>query len=323
MGKPLEAAGERFGRDQVRRILRLSERQWKAWERQGLVQPAQPSPGGQAASLPRDYTFSDIIKLKTLLQLRKSGVPAARLRLAHAALKAKLAEVKAPWSELQIRGSGKNLTVQFRGATMEPVSGQLLLDYAPREPQDAKRRIQQFQRTDHRKKRSTAEKKAIAERFFAMGLRFEERAGKTNNAIQAYQRAIEMNPEAIGAFINLGTIYYNLGQLEAAESSYLAALSLDPAYGLVHFNLGNVFDERNELPKARHHYEEAVRRDPDYPDPHYNLALVYEKLGLHGKARQQWLRYLKWDQESNWASYARQQLDRTPLRLVDSQRPSA
>ena len=101
-----------------------------------------------------------------------------------------------------------------------------------------------------------------------------------------------------------------------AERCYRTALSIDPGYGLVHFNLGNVFEEKNDLKPARQHYELAVRLDPGYPDAHYNLALVYEKLGLHGKARQQWRSYLKLDPQSHWSLYARQQLEKTPLRLV-------
>jgi DNA-binding transcriptional MerR regulator len=345
MGDAVHLDGERYSREQVRRILRLSPRQLSAWERQGLVQPRFVSGQNESAASGRPsmeqpkrrapqtgvpasyYTFTDIVTLKTLLQLRKNGVPPARLRLAHEALKRKLAEVEKPWSELQIKGSGKNLIVQFQGTSMEPVTGQLLLEYSSGGADEANAngtsagkegsgRIQPFRRTGRLRKHSPAEKRAIAERFFAAGLRYEERGESAEKAIQAYQKAIEMNPEAVGAFINLGTVYYNLGQMEAAESCYQSALSIEPDYALVHFNLGNVADEKNDLPRAREHYEEAIRREPAYSDPHYNLALVYEKLGLHGKARQQWLRYLKLDHQSEWASYARQQLEKTPLRLI-------
>ncbi len=365
----LESVSGRFSREQVRRILGIREHQLAAWERQGLVQPAhekhrteipeqaagqrcfaQMEPGeavvaGQELALGSQspeseqghakdcyYTFSDIVTLKTLLRLRRSGVPPARIRLADAAFKTKLGEVQKPWSELQIEGIGKNLFVRFQGATMEPVTGQLLLDYTHQDtlnqsqnpgsnPQlgvtpEGNTRIRLFERPGHPKQRSGLDKQTLAERFFAAGLRYEEGGRSIKKAILAYQKAIELNPNSVGAYINLGTIYYNLGQLDAAESCYQAALSIQPNYALVHFNLGNVFDERNELYKARQHYEDAVRYAPAYADSHYNLALIYEKLGLHGKARHQWLWYLKLDPNSEWASHARQQLEKTPLRLV-------
>ena len=80
---------------------------------------------------------------------------------------------------------------------------------------------------------------------------------------------------------------------------------------------GSIFAQQAPPPaESLTQLEEAVRLDPGYPDAHYNLALVYEKLGLHGKARQQWRSYLKLDSRSHWSLYARQQLEKTPLRLV-------
>lgn len=338
------SAGERFSRKQVCRILGFTQRQLSGWERMGLVQPRycielphksadgadealaisednSPAIGSTqtGAKVPNPtreafYSFDDIVALKRLVELHRSGVPPARLRMANEALKER--QIEKPWSRLQIKNAGKDLVVHVAGGLMEPVTGQFLLEYSGREKPsgDAKLTVRPFKVSS---RRSAAEKKIMAERFFAAALRCEERGAPAEKTIRAYQKALELNPEAIGAYINLGTIYYNLGQLDAAESCYQAALTLDAGYGLVHFNLGNVADERNDLHAARKCYEEAIRCEPSYPDPHYNLALVYEKLGLPGKARQCWLKYLKLDQSSHWAAFARLQLEKTPFRLVE------
>ena len=125
----------------------------------------------------------------------------------------------------------------------------------------------------------------------------------------------------MGAFINLGTIYYHQGAFPEAKESYCAALALNPSSALVHFNLGNLLEEQGHLDAAQNHYEEAIRLDPAYPDPRFNLALVFEQLGRHGKACQQWRWYLRLDSESRWAAYARQRLEQVPLRVVSSARP--
>ena len=101
MSRVSQPIGERFSREQVLRILGLSERQLSAWERQGLV-PLPPvtapelKPGkldvpgrnclASTANQDRPYTFSDIVTFRTLLELRRQGVPPARLRSVHAAL---------------------------------------------------------------------------------------------------------------------------------------------------------------------------------------------------------------------------------------------
>ena len=310
MNRASQTVEECFTRKQVLRILGLSDRQLSAWERQGLL---EPRPTASAKASDRAYTFSDIVTLRTLLQLRREGVPPARIRSVHAALKAKLVEVERPWSELQVQADGKRLAVHFQGSPMEPLTGQFLLEYAPRHRTETVRVLKRPQKPA---KLSEASLELRAEHLFRAGLRYEMREKTLPKAIRAYQKAIELNPRAGGALINLGTIYYNLGRLEQAAQCYQAALALDSNYALAHFNLANVHDERRQWEEARRHYEEAVRLSPNYPDPHYNLALVYGKLGLHGKARRQWLEYVKLDPYSQWAAVARQQLAQTPLRVL-------
>lgn len=327
--EPREA---QFTRGQLRRMLGISERQLSAWERQGWVEARAPLPSGSLHDArkpeksrgrsPSDvplYTFSDIVTLKTLIRLRQNGVSASRLRLVQVALRDRLAKAGAagPWSELQIHNQGKHISVYFQGTRMEPLTGQLLLDYSPPEREGTQRnKIRPIERPHAHRSASEADRQARANRLFMAGLRYEENPATLAKAIRAYQRATEVNPRAIGAFINLGTIYYHQGSLNEAEDCYRAALAINPHYALVHFNLGNLHEEKGEWEKARQRYEEAIRLDPDYADPLYNLALVYERLGQHGKAWQQWRGYLRLDPKSPWADYARQKLEQIPLRVL-------
>ncbi len=341
MGPAQRPIQERFTREQVLRILGITGRQLKSWERQGLVPASGMSglkktgeaPAGFSAtrdsqSLPGNwpapgkvpaYTFSDLARMRAILRLRQQGVPAAQVRSVHEALKSQLADVENPWGEVEVRTDRKRLAIHYRGATLEPLTGQLLLEYAPA---DAGSKIRPFERPNPLKRLSEMELQVRSERLFRAGLRYEESEETLPKAIRAYQKAIELNPSAVGAHINLGTIYYNRRQWQLAEQCYRAALSLEPRYALVHFNLANVFDEQDDLEKARQHYEEAVRLDPNYPDPYYNLALVYEKFGLHGKARRQWLGYVKLDADSHWAAFARRQLAKSTLPVISRQKQS-
>ena len=266
-----------------------------------------------ASSAESVYTFSDLVSLRTLLQLRKEGVPPARIRSLHTALKEKLGVVERPWSELQVQKRGKRLLVHFQGTPLEPITGQLLLEYSPKDRTTTVRKLERPARPGGTRE---TDGKIHADRFFRAGLRYEEREETLPKAIRAYQKALELDPRAAGAWINLGTLFYNLGKLDEAERCYRAILAFDSGHALAHFNLANVFDERKHWEKARRHYEEAIRLSPNSPDPHYNLALVYDQLGLHGRARQQWLEYLKHDPHSQWAVFARQQQEKTAWRLV-------
>ena len=327
--KPSLAA--QLTRTQLLRLLRATDRQLSNWERKGWIHPSQAAspvlkgalpgtPKRSRSPRPPCYSFADVAALKTILQLRRSGIPARLLRSIYGEARngPGVSAVSQAWNDLQVQSYGKRLSVSYQGGRMEPVTGQLLLDFTPRRelsnvhPMNLARRQPQP---------SEADRRARADRLFLAGLRYEERPETIPKAIRAYQQAIELNPRALGAFINLGTIYYHQGAFPEAKESYCAALALNPSSALVHFNLGNLLEEQGHLDAAPNHYEEAIRLDPAYPDPRFNLALVFEQLGRHGKACQQWRWYLRLDSESRWAAYARQRLEQVPLRVVSSARP--
>ncbi|MDE3167814.1 MAG: MerR family transcriptional regulator, partial [Acidobacteriota bacterium] len=72
------APQEAYSRAQVRRKFRVSERQLQSWEKQDLVARSDA------------YSFSDLIAFKTLIQLRKRGIPAREIARALRSLREKL-----------------------------------------------------------------------------------------------------------------------------------------------------------------------------------------------------------------------------------------
>ena len=305
-----QAPEARVSRAQLLRILGISERQLRTWEKQGWIAPRLSEERPKTAS----YSFAEVATLRALLRLRQNGIPASRLRLVRAALRDHLRQAGIA-SASQIHHQGKRLSVYFQGCRMEPLTGQLLFDYRDHGTKQTAPRTLARSRNS-----STADRGLQANRLFWAGLRYEKSPDTLPKAIRAYQRALELNPQAIGAFINLGTIYYRQGLWKETETCYRAALAVNPAHALVHFNLANLFEETGELAKAREHYEAAIRLDPNYADPRYNLALVYERLGRHGKAFQQWRAYLKLDSHGPWAEYARTRLEAVPLRVLPARK---
>lgn len=298
---------EHFSRRDLCRILHLSERQLTAWERRGLLPASAP------------YSFSDLIALKTIQKLRGNRIPLNRIQRSVDALRQRLNTVEHPLAELRISSDGRRILVGYETHTMEPLSGQLLFNFETRSLRDAVRTFRPAAMPAHADGTEESERRMQAEDWFIKGLKFEESPDTAEKAVEAYQKAIELNPEAAGAFINLGTIYYNRHRLSEAETCYRQATQIDPQYALAYFNLGNVYDERGNLAEARKYYEEAVRLQPNYADAHYNLALVLDRQGLRGKALHHWKRYLKLDPGSPWAAYARQQISRAPFRVVEGE----
>lgn len=293
---PLEPAKQIYTRAEVRRVLGLSERKLRSWERQELA-PRLAS-----------YTFSDLVVLRTLATLRESGVSAAKIRRAVEALREKLDSVADPLKELKIFLDGRKITVRVGGTQMEPISGQLLLDFDstefykllsfPEEPAGGSATANQ------------ASRRAEAALHFEAALQMEQRGTPPADVIRAYERAVELDPASAGAMVNLGTIYYHLRKWDDAERHYRRALEADPKYALAHFDLGNLYDERGDRAQAMLQYLMAIRLDPDYADAHYNLALLYQASGQLMRAVRHWKIYLRIDGSSHWAAIARQELDK-------------
>ncbi len=276
---------EQFTRREVLRILELTPRQLAYWERLQLVEPRR-------IQREKIYRYSDLIALRTIKQLTEQRVTPRRLRQALEALRQQLDGIHAPLNELRIVSDGRRIVVEHQGARLEPLSGQLLLNFDTR--------------TLGEKVRVMPER--TAEEWFAVALNCEGDPGRRREAIEAYRQVLKKRPDWVEAQINLGTLLYEEDEPQEAVKAYRRAVELEPANALARFNLGSVLDELGQVSTARDELRQAVRLKPDYADAHYNLALVAEKLGGWAEARRHWKRYLQLDPTSPWAETARGRL---------------
>jgi tetratricopeptide (TPR) repeat protein len=149
-----------------------------------------------------------------------------------------------------------------------------------------------------------------AAEFFARGVALEEDPASYKDAIAAYAKVVELEPEHAPAHINLGTLYYNLQDYVKAEAHYRKAIESDSRYALAYFDLGNVLDETGRIQEAIRIYKTAIQLAPTYADAHYNLALAYEKTRDYRKALNHWRAYVALDKNSAWSAHARSQIGR-------------
>jgi tetratricopeptide (TPR) repeat protein len=267
-------------------MLHVSERQMRAWERLGFI----PAAAG--------YSFRDLIALRTLCELRAHRIPPRRIARALESLKRLLSEVERPLAELKIFSDGRRIAVRVAGQNMEASTGQILFDFDTAELGSVQPLTPQ----------PPAPRERESESWFQKGLFLEETGAPVEQAVEAYLRAVEFNPNAAGALVNLGTIHYRLRQFQEAERYYAQSLEADPTYPLAHFNLGNLYDERGDRSAALIHYVAAIRIHPRYADAHYNIALLHQSMGQPLKAVRHWKAYLSMDPGSAWAAIARREL---------------
>lgn len=291
-GEGLAPGGYR--REDVCRIADVTERQLRSWEKQGLVRPQDT------------FGFSDLLALKTLKKLRELHITPKQIQRAITSLKTRIEGIDHPLAQLRITAEGKKIRVHVAGSMMEPISGQLLLDFDAKEIE----RLKSFPVQPQVDAGQSEAKEKLAEHWFQRGLALEETGAPVDEAMSAYRKAIEANPNASGALVNLGTIAFRMKRMKEAADYYARAMQADPTYPLAHFNLGNLHDEGGNFELARKHYLEAIRLNPRYADAYFNLALLFERNNEVLQAIAHWNAYLKLDSTSSWASTARKQLER-------------
>jgi len=120
-----------------------------------------------------------------------------------------------------------------------------------------------------------------------------QREGKLDEAIFAYKKAIDINPNYHGSFHNLGDIYQQKGKLHEAVASYRKAIEVNPDFAWSHHNLGDTLLRQEKLDEAAAAYRKALEIDPNFGWANYNLARVLnqqnklsEALGYYEKANE-------------------------------------
>jgi len=112
--------------------------------------------------------------------------------------------------------------------------------------------------------------------------------GKTDEAREHYQRALQLDPNDSRAHFNLGKILAGLGSTDEAMEHYQQALQLDPDDAAAHHELGLALARIGKLDKAIEHYHEVLRLSPLHADGHLNLAKALTVVGRSSEAVEQY-----------------------------------
>lgn len=87
---------------------------------------------------------------------------------------------------------------------------------------------------------------------------------KSHRSRQSFRQNLQaatLNPADASAHYNLGLLYQQRGELDAAIGSFQRAVEIDPSETDAHFQLGRIARWQNRLNEAIHHFEQVVRQD--------------------------------------------------------------
>ena len=282
------------------RILSVSPSRLRYWEKTALV-PARATEGET-----KGFGFRDLVYVRAVVGLLDQGVPLRRIRESVAAVRRRFPDVEDPLSALRIwTEDSDRIVVEDEGGLTEP-GGQRVLDFCKSLPSgDAAVTHLSFEGKGPEARTRTARE------WFERACELDSEPLHYGEAIEAYERVIEMEPGFADAHCNLGAVLYNRGRRPAARKCFERCIELVPEHLEAHFNLGNLLEEDGQEVEALEHYLAAFRSNPQHPDLQVNMALLYEKMGRVDEALHCWRRYLGIRKNGPWAQVARQRLLRS------------
>jgi protein O-GlcNAc transferase len=141
---------------------------------------------------------------------------------------------------------------------------------------------------------ATARRDEVAELRSSFGGQTEECANKLNNlankireentteaierAKHLYLKALEIDPKCAPAHCNVGSILFQEGKMNDAESYFKKACEINPVFAEAHNNLGSVMKANYDLKQAVKCYQKAIQATPTFWMAHFNLGNVFKDL---------------------------------------------
>ena len=112
-------------------------------------------------------------------------------------------------------------------------------------------------------------------------------------ALEDYNRAIEIDPQAAGGYLGLGNALNILGRYEEALVAYNRAISIDPKLANAYANRAIAYSHLKEYEKAIVDYEKCLQLDPKIDNPPGIFKRLFSNAPNEESGIRKHLEYLK------------------------------
>ncbi len=117
-------------------------------------------------------------------------------------------------------------------------------------------------------------------------------SGKADKAIEVFKQLLAVDHSA-RSYAYLGLSYRNLGRFDEAKQAFQAGLKLDPHNSSCLFNLGYIAERQGDAALAETMFQQALRANPDYADALLELANLRITEKKYSEAEELLKRYVK------------------------------
>jgi tetratricopeptide (TPR) repeat protein len=140
----------------------------------------------------------------------------------------------------------------------------------------------------------TVSETTSASEWFDKGFNLGEQ-GRYQEAIEAYDKALKIDPQYKFAWLNKGWALNNLGRYQEAIEAYDKALKIDPKYKSAWNNKGNALRNLGRYQEAIEAYDKILKIDPKYKSAWNGKGAALRDLGRYQEAIEAYDKALKID----------------------------
>ncbi|GEM_PF-360673 len=123
--------------------------------------------------------------------------------------------------------------------------------------------------------------------------------GNYQDAMQAFDLALQKNSQDINSLNNRGLTFEALGKYRNALSSYRMALKINPNFLDAKYNLARSLEQLRRFDESMQTYQDIIKTNPNYAVAHNDLARLFESIGKHKKAFKHYKQAIKLDSNNH------------------------
>ncbi|MBF2048249.1 MAG: tetratricopeptide repeat protein [Elainella sp. C42_A2020_010] len=124
---------------------------------------------------------------------------------------------------------------------------------------------------------------------------------KTTEAIDCYQRAIQLQPDFYEAYYNLAVAEVYRQNWQAAKAAFQRVLALNPRHAEAYYGLGKIAEQAEQPKTAAAYYWRSIQLNPNFPGAYFSLGETLLKLRYWNKAVPICYRAVQLNPELSWA----------------------
>ncbi len=269
---------------QIANKLNISRQSLYYWYKTGLL-------SGEATEL----AFIDVIRARFIKLWRQRGVSLQSIR--------HLTTPRPNWQQDLTLYEDHTLVLKQEEQWLDPKDGQILFAF-PKE--SAKKTLLHFSGRNQKKLTPS-----MTDLLKELEKRYEKALEKEDKReIKGIlKKMIEIDETCLSAWVELGNLYFSLGEKNPANRAYERCLKLDPFCPEALYNLANLYFKGKKFATSIRYFQKCLRANPDFPEAYYNFGLVLYHLKRYKEAEQLLEHYVTFDPSSFWSTQARQVIE--------------